>query len=147
MDEEEEQDEQFFPVEQGHEVSSDLSHHSSVCQQELDACIPEGLFTETPGRTPLVEHHVRLKAPGPVRLPGYRIPAQLLPKIRQEVENRLELGLIEPSHSEWSCPMMLVPKKDGSMRFCMDFKKLNSISAFDPYPMPRVDVPDYPGSQ
>ena len=139
VDEEEEQDEQFFPVEQGHEVRSDLSHLSPGCQQELEACIPEGLFTETPGRTPLVEHHIRLKAPGPVRLPGYRIPAQLLPKIRQEVETMLEMGIIEPSHSEWSCPIVLVPKKDGTMRFCMDFRKLNSISAFDPYPMPRVD--------
>src|SRR4029434_8245823 len=77
--------------------------------------------------------HIRLKAP------GYRIPAQLLPKIRQEVETMLEMGIIEPSHSEWSCPIVLVPKKDGTMRFCMDFRKLNSISAFDPYPMPRVD--------
>ncbi|KAL2083701.1 hypothetical protein ACEWY4_021474 [Coilia grayii] len=51
----------------------------------------------------------------------------------------LEMGVIEPSHSEWCSPVVLVPKKDGGLRFCLDFSKLNSISAFDPYPMPCVD--------
>lgn len=49
------------------------------------------------------------------------------------------LGVIEPSTSEWSSPIVLVPKKDGTLRFCLDFRKLNSVSKFDPYPMPRVD--------
>lgn len=47
--------------------------------------------------------------------------------------------MIEPSTSEWRNPIVLVPKKDGSLRFCLDFCKLNSVSKFDPYPMPRVD--------
>lgn len=51
----------------------------------------------------------------------------------------LEMGVIEPSRSEWCSPVVLVPKKDGGLRFCVDFSKLNNISAFDPYPMPRVD--------
>lgn len=139
VEEEEDAEEQFFPVEQSAEVSPDLSHLSPECQQELEACVPEGVFSEAPGRTQLVQHRIQLKAPGPVRLPGYRIPAQLLPKIRQEIETMLEMGIIEPSHSEWSCPVVLVPKKDGSLRFCMDFRQLNAISAFDPYPMPRID--------
>ncbi len=50
-----------------------------------------------------------------------------------------QLGVIEPSSSEWSSPIVLVPKKDGTLRFCLDFRKLNSVSKFDPYPMPRVD--------
>ena len=65
-----------------------------------------------------------------------------------------DLGVIEASMCEWSSPVVLVPKKDGSLRFCLDFRKLNSISKFDPYLMPRVDdlvewlrkaeIPQYP---
>ena len=49
------------------------------------------------------------------------------------------MGVIEPSHSEWCSPIVFVPKKEGGLSFCVDFSKLNSLSAFDPYPMPRVD--------
>lgn len=51
----------------------------------------------------------------------------------------LELGIIEFSCSEWCSPIVLVPKKDGSLRFCIDFRYLNAISSFDPHPMPRLD--------
>ena len=51
----------------------------------------------------------------------------------------LELGVIEPSRSEWCSPIVMVGKKDGSTRFCVDFRKVNAISKFNAYPMPRVD--------
>ena len=51
----------------------------------------------------------------------------------------LRLGVIEESHSPWSSPIVIVPKPDGSIRFCNDFRKLNEISKFDSYPMPRTD--------
>ena len=51
----------------------------------------------------------------------------------------LSQGVIQPSTSPWSSPIVLVKKKDGSYRFCVDYRKLNSITKVDAHPLPRVD--------
>lgn len=70
---------------------------------------------------------------------SYRIPERLIPLLQKEIKLMLELGIIEISCSEWCSPIVLVPKKDGTLRFCIDFRYLNTVSNFDPYPMPRID--------
>ncbi|KAL1267343.1 hypothetical protein QQF64_032706, partial [Cirrhinus molitorella] len=59
--------------------------------------------------------------------------------MKTEVEYLLENGLAEPSFSPWSSPCLLVPKPDGTFRFCTDYRKVNSVTVPDSYPMPRME--------
>lgn len=138
VEEEEEADEQYIP---GHPGKSELNldHLTENQKQQLMGCLPDQLFMDSPGRTDLISHSIILNDLKPIRQPVYRVPERLLPVMKEELETMQTLVVIEPSTSEWSSPIVLVPKKDGTLRFCLDFRKLNSVSKFDPYPMPRVD--------
>ena len=57
-----------------------------------------------------------------------------------EVTKMLEQGVVKPSSSPWSSPIVMVKKKDGSWRFCVDYRKLNSVTRQDAYPLPRIDA-------
>ncbi|KAL0176991.1 hypothetical protein M9458_029321, partial [Cirrhinus mrigala] len=71
--------------------------------------------------------------------PGVIIRQRPYRAIEEEIQQMLKLGVIEPSRSLWSSPIVMVPKPDGTLHFCNDFRRLNEVSEFDGYPMPRVD--------
>ncbi|CAM5090270.1 unnamed protein product [Eretmochelys imbricata] len=95
------------------------------------------LHTTRPYDTDPTPHRHLSRSKGDIK--PYHIPEAKREEITTEVRKMLELGVIEESHSQWSSPIVLVPKLDGSLRFCNDFRKLNKVSQFDAYPIPCID--------
>ncbi len=123
-------------------VVVDLSPHLSAAQKkELQHLVGQfsDVFSPLPGRTHVLQHDVRTPPGVIVRQRPYRIPEAWRHVVEEEVQEMLKLGVIEPSRSPWSSSIVMVPKPDGTLRFCNDFRRLNEVSEFDRYPMPRVD--------
>jgi hypothetical protein len=97
------------------------------------------VFQSEPGRTNLTEHSINTGAAPPSRQPPYRVPFAYRETVLQELKDMERTGVIEPSTSEWAAPIVLVKKKDGTLRFCVDYRRFNSVSQVDAYPMPRID--------
>jgi transposase InsO family protein len=91
------------------------------------------------GRTTLVEHHIDTGDAPPIRQPPRRLPVSQQEDCEKEVTAMLAKGVIEPGQSPWASPVVLVRKKDGSLRFCVDYRRLNNVTKFDAYPLPRID--------
>ena len=119
----------------------DVSHLSAQSALEFRQMCEEfpTLFSGKPGKTPLIEHVIRLKNSTPIRQRPYRVPERMVEPLNNEIQTMLDLGVIEPSNSEWCNPIVLVPKKDNTIRLCNDLRKVNAVSKFDAYPMPRID--------
>ena len=95
------------------------------------------ILTSNPGECKLdVVHHIRLTADKPVFRRQYPLPFTSREVIKTEVKNMLDLGVIEPSKSPYSAPVVLVPKPDGSVRFCIDYRELNKVTITDAEPIP-----------
>ena len=98
------------------------------------------IFSDVPKVTNLLEHSIPLTTDEPVISKPYPVPLSMKNVIRKEIDKMLKLGVIEPSTASYASPVVLVRKKDNTVRFCIDYRKVNKCCYFDPMPTPMPDV-------
>ena len=113
-------------------------------QEELEKLLGENndLFASTDlelGRTGAIKMKIDTGNHPPIRLKPYRTPLNQRPVVDKAVKDMLHANIIRPSNSSWNFPILLVPKKDGGSRFCVDFRKLNQITRSYVWPLPHID--------
>ncbi len=86
-----------------------------------------------------VTHRINTGAAGPVRQPVRRTPLGFQEEEERHLNAMLEAGVVKPSASEWASPVVLVRKKDGGVRWCVDYRRLNNLTAKDAYPLPKIE--------
>ena len=91
------------------------------------------------GRTNLVKHKIELTNYMPIKDRYWRISPHQYEEVRKHLKEMLDVGAIRRSNSPWASPVVLVRKKDGSLRFCIDLRKLNARTIKDAYSLPRIE--------
>ena len=90
------------------------------------------------GSTSVMQHRIRTQGAQPIRQPLRKFPPAHVQAISEHVDNMLEQRVIEPACSPWDSNVVLVRKKDGTFRCCVDYRQLNSVTVKDAYPLPKV---------
>ena len=116
---------------------------SPLQQQQLNELFKEfqDVFSQGEddlGNTPLLEHGIETHGP-PLRQPYRRQNPAVRREEMAQVQQMLSSNVIRPSNSPWASPVVMVRKKDGSLRFCVDFCQLNAATVKDAHPLPRID--------
>ncbi len=91
------------------------------------------------GQTDLVEHGIETGSTGPIRQSPRRIHPKRAKQCSETIKDLEKRGFIEESNSPWSSPVVLVKKKDGTIRFCVDYRQLNACTKKDAHPLPKID--------
>lgn len=128
------------------QILKDASENDNVLSIPQDMrCLLQrydGVFqppTELPPKRE-IEHRIVLKeGSDPVNVRPYRYAHFQKAEIEKQVQEMLKSGLIQPSSSPFSSPVLLVKKKDGSWRFCTDYRALNTVTVKDRFPIPTAD--------
>jgi hypothetical protein len=90
------------------------------------------------GRTNLITHNIETGNAIPIKQRQYRMSAERMKELNRQLDEMLRDDVVEPSTSPWCSPVTLAPKADGSLRFCLDSRKLNEVSKHDSYPLPYI---------
>ena len=123
------------------ELPLHLSHLNDMEKTDIIGLIEffPALFPDVPTRTSVIEHDIDVGGALPIKQHAYRVNPRKKELLQKEVDYLLAHDLAEPSFSAWSSPCLLVNKPDGTFRFCTDYRRLNSVTKPDCYPLPRCD--------
>lgn len=123
------------------DLRTQLSHLTSELIEDVIQLVGEhqALFKDTPGLTHLLTHDVDTGNTLPIKQHPYRIHPSKWAKVEEELTYMAEIGAIEQGSSELSSPLVPVPKPDQTVRPCIDFCKVNSVTRSDAYPFPRLE--------
>ena len=103
---------------------------------------PEVFPEDVPGLPPEreIEFSIDLiPGTGPISQAPYRMSPTELAELKKHIEELLSKQFIRPSVSPWGAPVLLVKKKDGGTRLCVDYRQLNKVTIKNKYPLPRID--------
>ncbi|XP_052736651.1 uncharacterized protein LOC128197860 [Vigna angularis] len=120
------------------ERSSNKCTEGRTVVDEFQDVFPE----EIPGLPPMreVEFTIDLvTTAAPISVQPYRMAPAELVELKKQIEELMEKQFIRPSVSPWGAPVLLVKKKDGSSRLCIDYRQLNKLTIKNKYPLPRID--------
>jgi hypothetical protein len=118
-----------------------LSRREAQALEEFIADYQDVLETKSGdhGRTEKVYHRIDTGDARPIRQPPRRLPLAKQAEVNDVLEDMKSKGVIEESDSPWSSPVVLVRKKDGSLRFCVDYRRLNDVTKKDCFLLLRID--------
>ena len=119
-------------------LGDDLPEDQRRVLKDLVRRYPD-VFTDMPGETDVIQHQIRLTDDTPIRCKPYPLPYAMREELRNEVDTMLEIGVVRPSTSPYTSPIVMVKKKDGFNSLCVDFRKLNKITEVDPEPMTTAE--------
>jgi hypothetical protein len=123
-------------------ASLSMEDQAVIDRLQVVCDFPEVFPDEIPDVPPKreVEFSIDL-VPGtkPVSMTPYRMSASELAELKKQLEDLLDKKFIRPNVSPWGAPLLLVKKKDGSMRLCIDYRQLNKVTIKNRYPLPRID--------
>ena len=111
------------------------------CMPELSGVIEryKHLFSTVPGSTNMAFHTIETADNAPIRVPPRRIPAHFRDEIQNQLQDMLARNIIRVSSSPWLAPAVYVPKKNGDIRICIDYRELKKRTIKDSYPLPLPD--------
>ena len=83
-------------------------------------------------------HHIITKTDEPITQTFRRIPPNQFHEVKQHIKDLLQAGIIKESYSPYAAPIVLARTKDGSLRMCVDYRRLNVNTKKDAFPLPRI---------